>query len=449
MSDSYSRGQHADEVLDLYDVLPERADSASVARPTEDDPVTSMIKNTGRNLAAIIGMFAVSLIAFVVCTTLFSLGLGLLVLFVGLFVLVACLVVAGWSSRMTMALLDYAGVELPRTRYPAPGSGMRGKLRRLAHPQSWRDLLHVLVNFILSVISFSLALTWVVGGLGGVTYWFWSQWLPEPSEQDGLAALLGYPSRFADITLNTVLGSLLLITAPFVLRGLVRLHGAVAYALLVDETPALRQQVSDLTQSRTAAGEAEVHTLRRLERDLHDGPQQRLVRLGMDLSAAQRRLDDDPVQAHALLDEALKQSQDALAEIRTLSRGIAPPILAEEGLKAAITALAARCSVPTSVEVEQVELSDAAQNAAYFVVAEALANMEKHSQARSASVEVRRVGALAVINITDNGVGGASSAKGHGLSGLVDRLAGVDGTLTVSSPQGGPTQLTATIPLHP
>jgi signal transduction histidine kinase len=449
MSDSYIRGKHADEVLDLYDVLPERADSARVARPTEDDPVTSMIKNTGRNLAAIIGMFAVSLIAFVVCTTLFSLGLGLLVFFVGLFVLVACLVVAGWSSRMTMALLDYAGITLPRTRYPAPGPGLREKLRRLAHPQSWRDLLHVLVNFILSVISFSLALTWVIGGLGGVTYWFWSQWLPEPSEQDGLAALLGYPSRFADITLNTVLGSLLLITAPFVLRGLVRLHSAVAYALLVDETPTLRQQVSELTQSRTAAGEAEVHTLRRLERDLHDGPQQRLVRLGMDLSAAQRRLDDDPVQARALLDEALKQSQDALAEIRTLSRGIAPPILAEEGLEAAITALAARCTVPTSVEVEQVQLSDAAQNAAYFVVAEALANMEKHSQAHSASVEVRRVGALAVINITDDGVGGASSAKGHGLSGLVDRLAGVDGTLTVSSPQGGPTQLTATIPLHP
>src|SRR5215218_7619657 len=137
MSDSYVRGEPAEEALDLYDVLPERA-----ARPTEDDPVTSMIKNTGRNLAAIIGMFAVSLIAFVVCTTLFSLGLGLLVLFVGLFILVACLVVAGWSSRMTMALLDYAGITLARTRYPVPGHGLRGKLRRLAHPQSWRDLLH-------------------------------------------------------------------------------------------------------------------------------------------------------------------------------------------------------------------------------------------------------------------------------------------------------------------
>jgi signal transduction histidine kinase len=436
----------ATEVLDLYDDLPERGDALrDPARPSEDDPVTSMIKDTGRNLAVIMGMFALSLAAFVACATLFSLGVALLVLVVGLFILVACLIVAGWSSRMTMALLSYAGITLPRTRYPKSGPGFRGKLRRLAYPQSWRDLLHVLINFILSVITFSLALTWVFGGLGGVTYWFWSQWLPQGSNS-GLADLLGYSSRFADITLNTVLGALLLITAPFVLRGLVRLHGAVAYALLVDETPVLRQQVSELTQSRTAAGEAEVHTLRRLERDLHDGPQQRLVRLGMDLSAAQRRLDDDPVQAHALLDEALQQSQDALAEIRTLSRGIAPPILAEQGLPAAITALAARGSVPTSVEVDDVQLSDAAQNAAYFVAAEALANVEKHSRARQASVELRRVGALAVINITDDGIGGASLAKGHGLSGLADRLAGVDGSLTVSSPAGGPTQLTATIP---
>jgi len=448
MNDSYVRVEPADEVLDLYDVLPERVETPlGPARPTEDDPVTSMIKGTGRNFAAIMGMFALAVTAFVACTALFSVGLGLLVLVVGLFILVGCLIVAGWSSRMTMALLDYAGITLPRTRYPTAGPGFRGKLRRLAYAQSWRDLLHVLVNFILSIITFSLALTWVFGGLGGVTYWFWSQWLPQPNE--GLPALLGYPGRFAEITFNSVLGAMLLLSTPLMLRGLIKLHGAVGYALLVDETPALRQQVSELTQSRTAAGEAEVHTLRRLERDLHDGPQQRLVRLGMDLSAAQRRLDDDPVRARALLDEAMRQSQDALAEIRTLSRGIAPPILAEQGLPAAITALAARGTIPTSVQVDDVQLSDAAQNAAYFVVAEALANMSKHSQARSASVEVLGVGALAVINITDDGVGGASLAKGHGLSGLADRLAGVDGTLTLSSPVGGPTLLTATIPQRP
>src|SRR5512132_3340218 len=261
MSDSYVRDEPADEVLDLYDVLPERVDAPrDTAHPTEDDPVTSMIKGTGRNFAAIMGMFALSLAAFVACTALFSLGVGLLVLVVGLFILVGCLIVAGWSSRMTMALLAYTGITLPRTHYPAAGPGFGGELRRLTYAQSWRDLLHVLINFILSTITFSLALTWVFGGLGGVTYWFWSRWLPQPTE--GLPALLGYPGRFAELTFNTVLGALLLITAPFVLRGLVRLHGAVAYALLVDETPALRQQVSDLAQSRTAASAAEVHTWR-------------------------------------------------------------------------------------------------------------------------------------------------------------------------------------------
>jgi hypothetical protein len=135
------------EVLDLNDVLPKT--DRSPAR-TEYDPVTTMIKGVGRNLAAIIGMFAVSLPAFVVCTTLFSLGVGLAVLGIGLVILVAALVVAGWSARMTRALLGYAGIELPATRYSVPGPGIRGMLRRLGHLQSWRDLLHVLINFVLA-----------------------------------------------------------------------------------------------------------------------------------------------------------------------------------------------------------------------------------------------------------------------------------------------------------
>ena len=429
------------EVLDLYDALPREP----TPEPREDDPVTSVIKTAGRNLVAIIGLFAVFLPAFIACTTLFSVGAGLLVLFVGLFVLVACLVVAGWSAQMTRSLLGYAGVELPPTTYPARGTGIRGALRRLTHAQSWRDLLHVLIGFILTTFSFSVAVSWVVSGPAGLTYWFWSRWLPDDNQ--GLPYLLGFPGRFVDVTFNTVLGAIMLVTTPLVLRGLIAMHAAVARALLVDRTSALRAQVSELTESRSAAGEAETQTLRRLERDLHDGPQQRLVRLGMDISAAQRRLEDDPSKARALLDEAFQQSQDALAEIRTLSRGIAPPILAEQGLAAAATALAARGTVPTSVDVAGVRLTDTAQNAAYFVIAEALANMEKHSRATAATVEVQEVGALAVITVADNGVGGASLAKGHGLAGLADRLRGVDGRLTVSSPVGGPTLITATLPL--
>ena len=199
-------------------------------------------------------------------------------------------------------------------------------------------------------------MSWVSAGPGGLTYWFWSRYLPD--DDPGPAPAAGLPGRFTDIAFNTVLGALFLLTHRRCCAAWSGCTRAVApRPARRRDGPALRQQVSELTQSRTAAGEAEVHTLRRLERDLHDGPQQRLVRLGMDISAAQRRLADDPERANVLLDEAFQQSQDALAEIRSLSRGIAPPILAEQGLRAAVTALAARGSVATSVDVEDVSLS--------------------------------------------------------------------------------------------
>jgi signal transduction histidine kinase len=410
---------------------------------TEADDVPGLLTNAGRNLAALVGLFVVNLAAFVVGTTLFSLGAGLIVVFVGLFVLVGALVASGALARANKSLLAYAGVDLPVTHYP-PTTGGFGLLRRLRDPQSWRDLLYVPIGFVLSTFSFSVAVSWVVGGLGGVLYLFWGRYLPDDSQ--GLAYLLGFPNRFAESALNMGLGLILLLTAPAVLHGLVRLHAAVARGLLVDESSVLRARVSQLTTSRSAAGDEEARTLRRLERDLHDGPQQRLVRLGMDISSAQRRMETDPEQARRLLDEAYQQTQDALGEIRQLSRGIAPPILSELGLLAAITALAARDTVPTSVDVGDVRLSDAARNAAYFTVAEALTNMEKHSGASRCSVEIHPVGGVVVVAITDDGRGGASLSRGHGLAGLADRLAGVDGSLTVTSPAGGPTQITATIP---
>ncbi len=438
MTETWTHTSQDTEVFDLYGEL-----AVGDPRP-EEDPVTTTIQRVGRNFGAICAMFPISLAAFVVCTTLFSVGVGLAVVLVGLFILVACVLVAGWHARTTRNVLDWAGVSLPPASYPPPGVGFGGLTRRLRVGQSWRDLVHVLVSFVLSTASFSIAVTWLASGPGGLTYWFWSQYLPETDQ--GLPDLLGFSGRFADVAFNTVIGVVFLLTTPAVLSGLVRLHGAVARGILVDPSPALRQQVSDLTLSRTAAGDAELNTLRRLERDLHDGPQQRLVRLGMDITAAQRRLASHPDQANELLDEAFQQSQDALAEIRTLSRGIAPPILVERGLAAAVTALAARGSVPTSVDIASVQLSDAGLNAAYFVVAEALTNVEKHSGASSAAVEIGALGRVVVVNIHDNGRGGASLAKGHGLAGLADRLAGVDGSLVVSSPAGGPTSVTATLP---
>jgi len=176
----------------------------------------------------------------------------------------------------------------------------------------------------------------------------------------------------------------------------------------------------------------------------------------MDLEAVTRRLDDDADRARALVAEALAQSREALTELRALSRGIAPPILADRGLGAALAAAAARSPVEVSLDVALPDgrrLADEVENAAYFVVTEALTNVAKHSAATLCTVTVtiegsrRRDDARVVVTVTDDGVGGAHLGKGHGLAGLADRLSGGDGMLDLSSPPGGPTVLTATIPL--
>ncbi len=419
----------------------------AAARPRRrDDSLTYRVRRTGADFGFVVGTFFISLFGFIICLPIFVVGLALSWAVVGLFILVGVLIVAGGFARFHRSLLAIAGYELTRPIYPLGRKGIRGRLRRLGHAQSWRDLLHVLITFVLSLVTFPLAVTWLATGPGGLMYWFWSRYLPD--NRQGLAHLLGFPGTLVDVLTNSAIGALFLITAPFVIHGLVALHAGIAHGVLVDQKFELRQQVSELTVSRAAAGDAELHTLRKLERDLHDGPQQRLVRLGMDITSAQRRLQTDPTKANDILDEAFRQSQEALAEIRTLSRGIAPPILTEQGLRAAITALASRGTVPTTVDVPLIQLSEATQNAAYFVIAESLANMEKHSRAQTCTVEVRVQGAVAVLNVNDDGVGGAAVAKGHGLAGLVDRLSGVDGTLTVSSPAGGPTQITATVPVR-
>jgi signal transduction histidine kinase len=166
--------------------------------------------------------------------------------------------------------------------------------------------------------------------------------------------------------------------------------------------------------------------------------------------AAARRLDDDPDRARPLIDEALEQSRAALSELRALSRGIAPPILADRGLGAALAAAAARCPVQVSLDValrEDERLTAAVENTAYFVVTEALTNVAKHSRATHCAVTVSAAGELLLVQVRDNGRGDAHLGKGHGLAGLADRLTSVDGELDVVSPPGGPTVLTAQIPL--
>jgi signal transduction histidine kinase len=247
------------------------------------------------------------------------------------------------------------------------------------------------------------------------------------------------------------LGLVLLLAAPAVLRALAGADIALARTLLGPVPEALARRVDELERSRARvvdAGEAE---RRRLERDLHDGTQQRLVALGMTLGRAKARFKQDPAAVGELLDDAHQQAKDAVTELRGLIRGLHPPVLTDRGLDAALSAIAVRCPVPVQLTVEIDERPSATVEAiGYFVVAEALTNVARHSHAAQASVSVRRErGGPVWITITDDGVGGADPERGTGLRGLADRVSGVDGQLRVDSPVGGPTVLTVELPTGP
>jgi len=186
--------------------------------------------------------------------------------------------------------------------------------------------------------------------------------------------------------------------------------------------------------------------LRRIERDLHDGAQARLVALGMSLGMAEQKLASDPVAAQRLLADARRGAHEALEDLRDLARGIHPPVLADRGLEAAIAALADRTPIKVNVAVDVDRRPEPpVETAAYFVVAEALANAGKHSDADQVDIAVRREDDELVVEIVDDGRGGADPA-GNGLAGLARRVEALDGTLELTSPQGGPTTLRAVMP---
>jgi signal transduction histidine kinase len=249
-------------------------------------------------------------------------------------------------------------------------------------------------------------------------------------------------------TMLAGIGLILLLVAPTIIRALALLDIAAARALLGRVPAALADRVNQLERSRARvvdAGEAE---RRRLERDLHDGTQQQLVALGMTLGMAKARYRQDPEAIAQLLDDAHQQAKDAVTDLRSLIRGLHPPVLSDRGLDAALSGIAARCPIPVDLTVElDRRPSPTIEAIGYFVVAEALTNVAKHSRASKATVGVRREGAGPVwITITDDGVGGADPDGGTGLRGLADRVSGVDGQLTVDSPVGGPTVLTVELP---
>ena len=225
----------------------------------------------------------------------------------------------------------------------------------------------------------------------------------------------------------------------------VLLLGHLAIRLTAPADAELKRRIDVLTTTRAGAVDAQEAELRRIERDLHDGAQARLVALGMNLGMAEQKLATDPDQVRQLLDEARQGAREALEELRDLARGIHPPILADRGLGAAIAALAARSPLQVNVSVDGERPPPAVESAGYFVAAEALTNAGKHSGAEHVDVHIERNGGRLVVEVTDDGHGGADPS-GAGLLGLRRRVEALDGRLQIVSPNGGPTTVRAELP---
>jgi signal transduction histidine kinase len=217
--------------------------------------------------------------------------------------------------------------------------------------------------------------------------------------------------------------------------------------LCTSEARALRRQVEQLRESRSAVIETEATDLHRIERDLHDGAQQRLVALGMDLGRAKEQFHSHPDRALALITSAHEEAKEALAELRHLVRGFHPAILEDRGLDAALSSVVARCPVPVTLKVDVPKRPSApVEGTIYFAVTEALANVAKHARATRATVSISARGDRLVVEVADDGIGGARRSPGSGLAGLAERVAAVGGRTQVVSPIGGPTSVFVEVP---
>lgn len=417
-------------------------------------------------LAYLVIAFPIAITGFGVTISLFTTGIGTLItFFIGVVVIIGALYVARGFGSLEVLLLEWAArrpIPRPEWQDSRAMTGFFAWLRAvLGNGHYWLYLLHTMViDFVVTTVTWTITIVWVSISLGGLSYWFWSMFIPDTDRDFFLARWL-FPGSTLDANTSEnlvllALGVMFTLTLPVVTRGLTMLHWLIARGLLgAWKSDALQRQVLTLAQSRGAAHAAEGQSLRRLERDIHDGPQQRLVRLQMDLAAAERQLEANPEKARGLISEAMQQSRDALEELRALSRGFAPPILIDRGLVAALESAAIRSTVPARVVDELpagTVLAQETERNAYFVASEALTNAAKHSGATEVVVVVSRVvnagdRAWLRISVTDNGRGGAFSIAGHGIAGLQERLRGLGGTLEFSSPAGGPTVVAANMPI--
>lgn len=322
---------------------------------------------------------------------------------------------------------------------------------RLRAFSRWKELFWLVVAFPLGLVTaLVLAFTWSLALLLA-TLPLYSRFLPDQS-----AALVGgvHVSGSPGLVVACVVGlSLLVFVAPWLTVGVRELDRRIAQRLLGpsdgDDLALARARAAAerAERGRTAAVDAAEAERRRIERDLHDGAQQRLVSLAMDLGMATERFDADPEGARRLVEEAHGEALAALTELRDLVRGLHPAIIEDRGLDAALSAVVARVPVPVDLQVDVGDRPSApVESAAYFVVSEALTNVTRHAEASRVTVAIARRGDRLAIDVTDDGVGGADVERGSGLRGLEERVRSLDGWMTVLSPPGGPTTVLVELP---
>jgi signal transduction histidine kinase len=336
------------------------------------------------------------------------------------------------------------GLRIADPHLPTEGKWWQRVLARATRSESWREVTYLVLLAPVSLIGCAV----VMAAWTGATVLLLLPMYNPLLSNGGARIFTIVVDTPAETALIGFAGIALALAAPWIARAVARVEGRLATALLgpseraalvlrVDELRARREQLVDVVEAER----------RRIERDLHDGAQQRLVALAMNLGMARGKFETDPEAARALVEEAHAEAKQAMVELRNLARGIHPAVLSDRGLDAALSSLAGRAPVPVAVEVSVHERPPPAiETAAYFVVAEALTNIAKHAGASRAAVTVARQNGHLKVEVTDDGVGGADVGRGTGLAGIVDRVTAVDGSVHLSSPAGGPTILTVELP---
>jgi signal transduction histidine kinase len=391
---------------------------------------------------------------FSVFLTLVTTSASLIVFVVGLPLLALTMwlvrVAARAQREVANVLLDARIPARPAVPAPEGQSRWRALVDPVLEVAAWRALAYLLIFafpiglglFIVAVVLWSVALS-------SVTAPIWYHLIPADNRGDFLwdGNTIDSGLEWAAVIAG---GIVLLFVTPWIVRALTSLDALLMRGLLGPTRGELERAAARSAAQRDLAVASAAGDRRQIERDLHDGAQARLVSLAVDLGRARRRLEEggSSDEAAELVRSAHEEAKQALVEIRDLARGIHPAVLTDRGLDAALSSLAARSPVPVSLrsELGDERPPEQVESAAYFVVAEALTNVARHSEASNAAVSVVREDGVLVIEVRDDGVGGAEAETGSGLAGLHDRVGSLGGTLVVESPPGGPTAITAVLP---